>query len=380
MASTTVDKSAGFATITFNRVGDLTQTSTATFTTSGGTAVAGRDYTPIAQVVTFAPGVSTATVVIPILPNLSNSPLSTVDLTLANPTDAAFPGAAATATAQLQITDVSPVLYGPTIPEVKLIGPASSITSIEVDFSEALDPTAASNAANYTLTAEPSAASGSLAGGTVIPVASASYNPATDAVLLTPAEPLPANQFFLLDVNGSHAGAITDVAGNPLYSSISTAAPGSDYLLSVARGTNLQFTDENGTAIHLKLTGPGVVDIDQTTTGLVGRVQIIGTTSKSTLAGSASRSTDLEAVGLLGRFKKTLSNLSRPYHSVGTLTFTPPIQVTHIAPVDTLTATTTPTKVKAKATVSTRAVAAVATTYATPHPRGAATTAPHAHR
>ena len=67
----TVSKNAinGAATINILRQGSASGTSSVAFTTGGGTATMGTDYTPVSQMVVFSPGVTNVPVTIPIINN-----------------------------------------------------------------------------------------------------------------------------------------------------------------------------------------------------------------------------------------------------------------------------------------------------------------------
>jgi hypothetical protein len=62
------------------------------FSTGGGTAVAGKDYTPTSGTLTFNPGETSHTFTIPILANPAVQPDVTVNITLSNPTGGATIG------------------------------------------------------------------------------------------------------------------------------------------------------------------------------------------------------------------------------------------------------------------------------------------------
>ena len=285
-AAYTANETDGSVPITLTRIGDTSGTLTVHFSTvAGGNATAGLDYTPISTTVTFLPGQTSAVVNVPVLADPYDRTDEYVALQLDTPTNSSLSGGAATAIAGIHIINDDPVTVGPTVADVKLYGPKNAITGIEVDTTGNLDPSTATNAANYTILA---LGGGSVPYGTAIPVAQAVYNPATGAVLLIPARSLPANELFLIVINGTTAGAVADLAGNPLNSTFGVTA-GSNYVLTVARGTNLHYTDENGAQVNLKLSGPGTLDIDRTIGGELGRLQILGGVAKKTsVTGSVS--------------------------------------------------------------------------------------------
>ena len=317
-SSYVVNSDAGNAAITLTRSGYEKDDVTVHFTTFGGNGTPGADYSPVSVTVDFPPGSTTETVLIPILNNLFNNKNVVVGLQIDTPTGTAIlqpGGTTGPARATLTIIDVHPDLVGPTVTDLKLTGHVNDITSIEVDTSGHLDPSTASDPANYTITALGAPGKGSLPFGTVVAVAQAAYNPATGAIYLILSRPLPANELFVVVVNGSRPGAITDVAGNPL-NSIFGSVPGSDYTLLVARGTNITYHDDVDVAVTLKLTGPGTMDIQQFPAGQIQKLQVLGGVAhKTVITGistpQARRSTIGEILGL-GQFGSIRLKLTTP--------------------------------------------------------------------
>ncbi len=64
------------------------QAVTVAYTTSGGTATAGADYTPVSGTLTFAPGQTTQTVTVPVLGDTVSEGNETVLVRLSNPVQA----------------------------------------------------------------------------------------------------------------------------------------------------------------------------------------------------------------------------------------------------------------------------------------------------
>lgn len=81
-----VGMNAGTATITVTRTNGDASNVGVSYSTSGGTAVPGVDYTPVSGMLTFAANQSSQTFTIPILPNSSLGADKTVGLVLGNPT------------------------------------------------------------------------------------------------------------------------------------------------------------------------------------------------------------------------------------------------------------------------------------------------------
>ena len=87
-----VGESGGSALITVVLDSPLGVAVTVDYATSDGTAQSGSDYTAVAGVLTFAPGVTSRTFSVPILPDTLDESDETVLLTLSNPTNATITG------------------------------------------------------------------------------------------------------------------------------------------------------------------------------------------------------------------------------------------------------------------------------------------------
>ena len=100
---TMTDATAGNATITVTRTGDLTQASTVAFKTVAGTATAGKDFTDTSGTLTFATGEATKTITVPILADSTPPKFSTQELAetftiiISDPTDATITAGSDTA-------------------------------------------------------------------------------------------------------------------------------------------------------------------------------------------------------------------------------------------------------------------------------------------
>src|SRR5262249_30815909 len=95
LAASTINtfESVGNLTITVNRSGDVSGSSTLDFTTSDGTATAGSDYTATSGTLTCAPGQSSRTITVPIIHDpLYEGVVETFNLSLSNPTRGALVG------------------------------------------------------------------------------------------------------------------------------------------------------------------------------------------------------------------------------------------------------------------------------------------------
>jgi hypothetical protein len=153
-ASSLVSELAGTATLTVTRTGGTAGGVSVQFATSNGTAIAGTDYTAVAQALTFGPGQTSQTVTIPIINNgIVESLYQTVNLTLRNPIGGTL---GSPATGVLTIKDAEPRITatGNTLTadnNHKFTGAVASFTS--ADFNQATDFTAIINWGDGTQTA-----------------------------------------------------------------------------------------------------------------------------------------------------------------------------------------------------------------------------------
>ncbi|WP_293995527.1 Calx-beta domain-containing protein [Sphaerotilus sp.] len=91
VAPVTVNENAGQAVFTVTLSEPSKDTVTVRYTTSDGTATAGSDYTPTTGVLTFAPGETSKTISVPILPDTVYEGPETFKLTLSEPVNAGLP-------------------------------------------------------------------------------------------------------------------------------------------------------------------------------------------------------------------------------------------------------------------------------------------------
>jgi hypothetical protein len=112
----------------------------------------------------------------------------------------------------------------PSVTSLKRLGFHDQPTALVLSFSATLDPTTAQDVRNYQLvqlTLGPP--------GRVIPIASATYDPATNTVTLRFSERLALHTRYRLTVNGSTPGGVTGASGL-LIDGAGTGSPGSNYV------------------------------------------------------------------------------------------------------------------------------------------------------
>src|SRR2546426_1373691 len=107
-ASYLVPENAGAVTLSLSRLGNTSQAASIDVATSGGTASAKTDYTPVSRTLHFAAGETLKTFTVPIIDNLYVQGSRTLNVTLSNPSAGAFPGSPSTATVAIVDNDTLP--------------------------------------------------------------------------------------------------------------------------------------------------------------------------------------------------------------------------------------------------------------------------------
>jgi uncharacterized repeat protein (TIGR01451 family) len=286
---------SGAAVITVVRTGGTTGTISVDFSAEPGTAVAGTNFTPVSGTLTFLEGETTKTFTVPILPDGEVTGDKTVVLLLSD----AGSGVGSQATATLTIRESEVDTVGPRLANIQFLGNSVIVLS----FSEALDPAAAQNPLNYSLTA---AASGRGAPGGVIPLSAPVYDPATRTVTLSVAQGLADGPTYSLTLN-SGLGGLTDRFGN-LLDGDGDGLVGGPSVVTFVRGSRLNYTDTDGDRVSLRLRGAGTIELIRGTDAVLNRIRLAGVTTRSTLSGSVRRNrlgdgmTHLGTVEGLGAF------------------------------------------------------------------------------
>ena len=254
-------ENAGSATITVSRVNGTRGTATVQYTTVPQNATPGIDYTPVSGTLTFAPGVTSQTIVVPVLKNPydnHNELLSVVLSNVRTSIPSGEPGQAILGTpsrATLTIIDIDPNYTPVNVTNVQMSGTAQNIQAITVTFNKPLIPKAATDLANYALVNVGSDGKYGTLDDTAIQLGTATYNTSTWTVTIVPSSPLTDNQFFHLLINGASPGGIEDIGNNMLAGNGSTA--GTDYTAMLAGGKSIRYYTPSGDLVNLKITGGG---------------------------------------------------------------------------------------------------------------------------
>ncbi|WP_406695704.1 Calx-beta domain-containing protein [Singulisphaera sp. Ch08] len=313
-ATFSVNERAGTATITVTRnsgVGTLT----VGYLTSNGTAQAGTNYTSASGQLTFSAGQTTRTFTVPILNDNLASGDKVVNLTLVNPSQGIL-GAPSTAVLTIQdsgvVTPGGPTPNpnpgnpptnpspnpnrnqpGPLVRDFHLVVGTGGVTGILLTFSEPLDPVRARNVASYGFVVASAGSDGYL--GTPddfsVPLASATYNPASLQVLLTPATPLRLNSFTQLVINGNPSGTVgVTNANGDLLDGDSNGVNGGAYSAVFGAGNRFFYSDRNGDRVSLRLSQGGLMELRRGVDGEAHQLRLVQTVAgRSVLKGSVKR-------------------------------------------------------------------------------------------
>ena len=241
---------------------------TVDYTTDPINATPGLDYTPVSGTLTFPNGVTTETISVPVLDNPYDHENELLSVILSNVQSNQTLGQAllgTPSTATLTIVDIDPNYTPLTVTNVQWTGTVSSITQIYLTFNKPLIVSTAINPANYELVnLGPDGKYGTL-DDSAVPISESLYESSSLVVALTPSQPLPANQFFHLWINGASPGGVEDIGRNMLAGDGST--PGTPFTAMLARGTKLNYYTPAGDEVSLKITGGGIIDDLLTGTG-----------------------------------------------------------------------------------------------------------------
>jgi len=112
-------------TYTVTLSGDSTETVTVQYATVNNTAIAGSDYTTTSGTLTFAPGVTSQDIIIPILNNSLNEAQETFNLTLSSPTNAQLGTATVTTTISDTLTAAVTTTLATNVENLTLTGAAA---------------------------------------------------------------------------------------------------------------------------------------------------------------------------------------------------------------------------------------------------------------
>lgn len=325
-----VMENAGSATITVNRVNGSRGTVTVDYKTVPQSTIPGIDYTPVSGTLTFAPGVNSQTIVVPVLANPCDSHDKLVSLVLSNvqtilPPLAPGQGILGTpSTATLTIQDIDPNFSPLTVMNVQWTGTIQDIRQILVTFNKPLIASTATNPANYTLIDVGPDGKYNTLDDLGVQLDAPTYDQSIRTVTLTPTQTLPANQFFHLLINGAAPGGVEDAGGNLLTGDGSTA--GTNYTAMLARGTRLRYFTPSGDQVKLQIKGGGIIDDLLNGSGQGIKLSVVGEVPHRTvLSGSMRKSSTGTGRAYLGYSVWGLGQ----FGDVRVRMYSPPFQIDH---------------------------------------------------
>ncbi|SIN94835.1 conserved repeat domain-containing protein [Singulisphaera sp. GP187] len=314
----TVPEDAGTATIVVQRTdGRQGRVAVNYYTVLSGTATPGLDFIPVSGTLVFEQGETTKTFTVPVLANPYTNRDGTVHLVLRDPQGGAVLGSLISTS--LIIRDLDPDFTGPSVQEIRLYGPASSIQYITLFFSEKLNSVTASSAAGYQLyDVGPDGRFGT-ADDRPVPLLPPSYDPTNNTVTLVPVSPLLANRFYYVQASG-----IRDIVGNLLVSGPGAIAT-NQFGAYLVRGTSLQYLDSQQTVVSIGVTGGGLLDLTRYANGDGERLQVLNPIPQRTVLTGRVRgganATSFASITGLGAFGAVRVTMSSPTILVGHMPF-----------------------------------------------------------
>ena len=166
-ANISVSNVAGVAEVPVVRLYGTNGSITVNYQTIAVDATPGVDYVTTVGTLTMGPGQSSASIAVPVLNDVYENHNDLVNLVLSDPSGGAVLGGVTTS--NLQIVDSDPDVTPPQVTGLSWSGSSRAISTVTLTFSAPLDPTFASNPANYQLV--------NLATGRSVAIASIGYNP-----------------------------------------------------------------------------------------------------------------------------------------------------------------------------------------------------------
>lgn len=273
--------------ITIVRSGTLNGTASVTFaTTTAGTAIAGTDFTPTTQLVTFADGQTSAVVNIPLLNGNGDGRSRTITYALTPATPGGVVGGTPSVVGTLAAgtaTFSSIDALGPTVTRVTTITSGRGISGVVLTFSEPLRGAGAlSSFSLFARSGEGAFGSSRLSR---VRISGASYDPAFNTITVIPSRPLSLNINYQITVRPD--AGLTDLTGNVLNRNPSGGTPAS-YTALFARATKITYADRSGDRVQLTVK-QGSLELVRTADGEAATVTLFGTDAATTLFTAAVR-------------------------------------------------------------------------------------------
>jgi subtilisin family serine protease len=177
------------------------------------------------------------------------------------------------------------------------------VSQIVIHYSLPMDAKAAGKAANYKLAVPGADGLLGTADDLAVAVKSARYNAKKGTLTLTPKSPLAQSQLFRLSVA---AAGLVDRSKRQLDGDGDGLA-GGDYLIDIARGTNVKYTDQYQNQVDLALAGGGVMELLLRPTGQAQHLRLV-----KTVAGQSSLSAQVTPASSVAPAPVQIGAISAP--------------------------------------------------------------------
>lgn len=269
-ATYAVAEAQGTLTLSLSRVGGVNEVAEVAYRVAGGTATAGVDYLGGNGVIEFASGQRTATIQLQVNTDADVEPAETIQLQLFNASDGVLFGANSTAVVSLTDTTAPPTIQP--IVRTDSTSNGSKMQSLSLSFDQPL--MSAPPLSAFTLVELTPGKPGTTWRGKPIALRDIQYDETTHAAMVVPVKALKANTLYQLTVADDR---IQSLSGQFLGGSDSSG------VYRFGHGRKLQYTDDDGDRVSLKLSGPG--EMNFFSAGDATRLSIAGAAARTFLIG-----------------------------------------------------------------------------------------------
>jgi hypothetical protein len=233
-------------------------------TIPGGSATADSDYIPASGTLTFAPGETSKTFVLPILDDfqqeLGAPEGETILLALSNPQSSVTPPVIL-GLVDRSIVRIFDLERPPSVLDAQFVTNERFVDGVALRFSEPMTEANVEDLKNYDLyIRKESKRLGGSATRTRVDIVSAVYNEESRTVTLTADRQLKDNKVYEVVANTSRLDGIESLEGDRLDGNFDNLA-GDDFTGYLSRATRISYFDANGDKIGLALRGPGKMEL-----------------------------------------------------------------------------------------------------------------------
>jgi hypothetical protein len=250
-----VREDLGTVTLTLERTGPTDGTVTVNYATVPGTATEFQDYVPQTGTATFADGVRTTTMAVPIVGDfLDEEGPETFTVTLSNVTNAGL-GTQNIATVNIINVDRPPTVY-----DMSAYAPRGRIEALFLTFNDPMNAATATDPDNYNLFLRTETRFGGAPSRKELPIRALEYVPESRIVTLRPMSFMRPNQFYEVRIQTTTPSGVVSAANQMLDGNFDRVA-GDDFIGYFARGTKVVYSDRNGDRVRLGADKGGVLEV-----------------------------------------------------------------------------------------------------------------------